>query len=137
VSDQMALPGLENPQSPETKFGYYGAGATELETRAAIGEIEAELGPLTGSKRMTKQLAISLAQSVDKGNSKGRAVANEASQLFFMIQQLAPVAPEETDQGDLSPQTKALLDAFSSGPQLQPRPEGLSGPGPTPLRNAA
>ena len=35
-------------------------------------------------------LAIALALSIDKGNAKGLAVANEAGQLFEMMLHLAP-----------------------------------------------
>lgn len=118
------LPGLEDPGQNHPTYGGYGQGPTESETRQAIAEIEAEI-PTTGVRRTLKQLAISLAISIDKGNNKGRAVANEAAQLFAMMQQLAPaVDPDETDPDDLSPETRRLLDALSAPAQLDAAPEG-------------
>lgn len=120
----IALPGLELDGETAPNAGSYGQGDTERETRAAIAEIEQD-APLTGMKRTVKQLAISLAKSIDRGNSKGRAVANEAAQLFAMIQQLEPVDPAAAapDDSKLSPETKRLLDAFAAPAQLDAAPE--------------
>lgn len=119
------LPGLEIDGQTDPTTGGYGQGATEAETRAAIQEIEQET-PLRGSLRTVKQLAISLAISIDRGNSKGRAVANEAAQLFAMMQQLSPPDAEATafDDSKLTPETRRLLDAFSAPAQLDAAPEG-------------
>lgn len=123
MTDENALPGLEmNPKSPKSS-GFYGAGPTEEETREAIAEIEAH-GALTGAKRTVRQLAISLAKSIDMGNTKGRAIANEATQLFFMMQQLEPPEEAGADDSKFSPETRKLLDAFASGPQLDAAPTG-------------
>lgn len=114
-----ALPGMEIPGENAPIRGGFGQGPTEVETRAAIAEIEEET-PLTGAKRTIKQLAISLAISIDKGNLKGRAVANEAGQLFEMIQHLAP--PEAADAGPsaLTDETQRLLAAYESPAQPHP-----------------
>jgi hypothetical protein len=121
-----ALDGLDIPGENRSIFGGFGQGPTETETRAAIAEIEAEAGTLTGAKRTIKQLAISLAISIDKGNTKGRAVANEAGQLFEMMQHLAPAADPDgaADDSHLTPETKRLLDALAAPAQLDAAPEG-------------
>lgn len=123
------LPGMENDQNPAQNGPIYGQGVTERETRVAIAEIETDQ-PLTGFKRTVKQLAISLAASIDKGNTKGRAVANEAAQLFAMMRELAPVETTDVaDDSNLTLETKRLLDAFAAPAQHVPAPvrdaEGL------------
>lgn len=120
---ELALDGLEIPGGSAAGFGGFGAGPTESETRAAIAELE-ELGPITGAKRTVKQLCISLAQSIDKGNAKGRAIANEAAQLFTMMQQLAPPETAETNTSDLSPELRKLFDVFAAPAHLDAAPEG-------------
>lgn len=116
----VTLPGLEiEPDSPGSA-PTYGQGPTEREIRASIAEIE-QHAPMTGVKRTVKQLAISLAISIDRGNTKGRAVANESAQLFAMMQQLDPV--DETavaDDAHLTPETRRLLDALAAPAQLDP-----------------
>lgn len=117
------LQGLELPGETPESGGRYGEGDTERETRAALAEIEEDT-PLTGVKRTAKTLALSLARSIDAGNAKGRAVANEAAQLFAMMQQLAP-AEDPADAGDdshLTPETRRLLDAFAAPAQLDAAP---------------
>lgn len=126
MTDTIALPGLDIPGQNPVIRGGFGQGPTESETRAAIEEIEADAGELRGAKRTIKQLAISLAISVDKGNTKGRAVAQEAGQLFEMMRHLAP--PEDPagpgDESNLTPETKRLLDALAAPAQLDAAPEG-------------
>jgi hypothetical protein len=124
MSEETALPGLEKSPGNSVIHGMFGAGPTESETRAAIAEIEDEFGPITGAKRTVKQIAVSLAQSIDKGNNKGRAIANEASQLFLMMQQLAPPEVDAPDDSALSPELKRLLDVFAAPAQLDAAPEG-------------
>jgi len=111
---EIALPGMEIPGESERFSGGFGQGPTERETRAAIAEIE-QLTELTGAKRTIKQLAVSLAISIDKGNLKGRAVANEAGQLFEMIQHLAPpVADDDGAASNLTIETKNLMETYAA-----------------------
>jgi hypothetical protein len=123
MTAQPALHGLENTPENQAQFGGYGQGPTETETRKAIAEIE-QRRQLVGGMRTLKQLAISLAISIDKGNNKGRAIANEAAQLFEMMQQLDPADADETTPDQYPPELKALLDAFESAPRLDPAPQG-------------
>ncbi|MGK3947423.1 hypothetical protein [Microbacterium sp. K2] len=103
----------------------YGQGATESETRAAIAEISAE-NPLSGIRRTLSQAAIALAISIDRGNNKGRSVANDVQQLVAIMMQLAPAAAadETVDDGKLTPEMRRLLDAFEAPAQFDAAPEG-------------
>ena len=130
MSDTDTLFGMGN--SPETPgfTGNYGQGPTELETRAAITEIEVAAA-LTGARRTIKQLCIALAMSIDKGNNKGRAIANEAAQLFAMMTQLDPTEADAGTTGSLSPETERLFSGFARGPVLEIDPALAD----TPARN--
>jgi hypothetical protein len=123
MTDEMTLPGLENPAESSMIVGYFGQGPTEVATREAIAEIEEEV-ELTGAKRAIKQLCFSLAASVDKGNLKGRAVANEAAQLFAMMQQLSPPDADTATDLNMTPDLKRLFDVFAAPAQLDAAPEG-------------
>jgi hypothetical protein len=116
MSDETTLPGFDEPPQSGGNHPLFGEGATEMETRLAIAEIEASK-PITGSRRTVKQLCLSLAKSIDRGNTKGRAIANEAAQLFAMMQVLEPAEEAAGDVSDLSPETQALFDLFSTRPQ--------------------
>ncbi|WP_104136588.1 hypothetical protein [Cryobacterium sp. Y62] len=107
--------------------GNYGQGPTELETRAAIAEIEVA-AQLTGARRTIKQLCIALAVSIDKGNTKGRAIANEAGQLFAMMNQLDPSETDAGGLGTLTPETERLFNGFARGPILESEPADADAP---------
>jgi hypothetical protein len=119
------LPGLEiEGQNAPNRPGF-GQGATESETRAAIDEISVEI-PLAGIRRTLAQSAIALAISIDRGNNKGRSVANDVQQLVAIMMQLAPVeaAADTHDDSALSPDTRRLLDAFAAPARTDDAPEG-------------
>lgn len=118
------LPGLEIDAQNGPNPGGFGQGATEVETRAAIIEISAEI-PMTGIRRTLSQAAISLAISIDRGNNKGRSVAHDVAQLVAIMQQLAPVDNDgPVDDAHLTPETRRLLDALAAPAQLDDPAEG-------------
>ncbi|MEX0158213.1 MULTISPECIES: hypothetical protein [unclassified Microbacterium] len=121
----MTLPGFDNETQNGPNLGGYGQGATESEIRQAIGEIEADI-PMTGIRRILKASAIALAISIDAGNRKGRAVANENRELVAVMQQLSPATDDAgpTDDSHLTPETRRLLDALAAPAQLDAAPEG-------------
>jgi len=122
MTDESPLFTLDIPANSPGIAGIYGQGATETETRAAITEIEST-GVLTGARRTIKQLCIALAVSIDKGNVKGRAIANEAGQLFAMMSQLDPTEAAATGSSSLTPETERLFNGFARGPVLEHDPE--------------
>ena len=77
---QIALPGLEIDPGNGPILGNFGQGAMEIAIREAIAEIEADT-PLIGVQRARKQQAISLAISIDRGNTKGRSIASDSERL--------------------------------------------------------
>lgn len=91
----------------------------EMVTRAALEEIKAKT-PLTGKRRAQEQIAMALARNIDRGNAKGRAIANEAMQLQAVLDALAPDEAKHDD--DLPDELKDLLNAFASGPRISPPP---------------
>lgn len=123
MSDPNALPGLEETPANTAILARFGEGPTETETRLAIEEIEEE-NPARGARRTVKQLCLSLAKSIDRGNAKGRAIANEAAQLFAMMQQLSPPEAAGTvDASALSPELQRLFDALAAPAQLDTPPQ--------------
>lgn len=119
------LPGLETGGQLGQSQGGYGQGSTEIETRQAIAEIEEE-SETTGLRRILKASAIALAVSIDAGNRKGRAVANENRELVAVMQQLAPATPTTgpADDSHLTPETRQLLEALAAPAQLDEAPAG-------------
>ena len=119
------LSGLEIDGQNDPNPGGFGQGATESETRAAIREISVE-NPLSGIRRTLAQSAIALAISIDRGNNKGRSVANDVQQLVAIMMQLAPAETDDgpVDDSHLTPETRRLLDALAAPAQLDAAPEG-------------
>lgn len=97
------------------KAGGYGQGALEKSVRESIDAIKAGIG-IKPAKMFLAQTAIELARSIDKGNMKGRAVANESAALLQTMEILDPPA-EDAGAGDLPPALKEFMDAFSSKPR--------------------
>ncbi|MHA7293689.1 hypothetical protein [Arthrobacter sp. HLT1-21] len=63
------------------------------------------------------QTALELAQSIAKGNMKGRAVAQESAQLVATLEILDP--PDTgPDAGDIPADLREFLDAFESRPAI-------------------
>ena len=110
----LELPGFE----PTT--ARYDADETEKAVVEAINAIEAER-PITRSQIALKSLCIALARNIDRGNAKGRAIANEASTLSATLQ-LLEGEDLALDTDNLPPDAKALLDALGTRPAA-PRPD--------------
>lgn len=129
---QIALPGLEIDPGNGPIHGNYGQGAMETAIREAIAEIEADV-PLTGVQRARKQQAISLAISIDRGNTKGRSIASDSERLDAVLSLLAPPVADDgpADDSHLTPETRRLLDALAAPAQLVPATE-RDGEGPPP-----
>lgn len=87
----------------------YGVSLEELAVRELIDEIR-EKGEMTRAKQVLCVTALALAQNIARGNTKGRAVANEAAQLAAIVEQLTEEAT--ADEGDLPPELRELLEAF-------------------------
>ncbi|MGO2659594.1 hypothetical protein [Mycetocola reblochoni] len=65
----------------------YGEGPLETSVRAEIEAANAA-EPFDSARKMTSQICLALAQNIDAGNRKGRAIANEATQLALLLDQL-------------------------------------------------
>lgn len=120
----LTLPGLEFAPESDPIRGNFGQGSQERAIRAAIAEIDEEF-PLTGLRRARAESAISIAINIDKGNAKGRAIANEIAALDSIMEKLYPVAEDgPADDSHLTPETRRLLDALAASAQLDAAPEG-------------
>lgn len=109
-TDDAAPALFDAPETPR-----FGQGALEISVRASIEDIKATIG-IKPAKMFLAQTAIELARSIDKGNMKGRAVANESAALLQTMEILDPPA-DATDPGALPPALKEFMDAFSSKPR--------------------
>ena len=105
-----AAPALFDPP----KAGLYGQGALEKSVRESIDAIKAGVG-IKPAKLFLAQTAIELARSIDKGNMKGRAVANESAALLATMELLDPPT-EATDPDALPEDLKEFMNAFSASP---------------------
>jgi hypothetical protein len=92
----------------------YGQGELEKAVRESIDAIKAGIG-IKPAKLFLAQTAIELARSIDKGNAKGRAVANESAALLQTMEILDPPS-EATDPDALPEDLKEFMNAFSASP---------------------
>jgi hypothetical protein len=130
-----AAPALfEAPRLPT-----YGQGPLERSVTASIDAIRASIG-IKPAKEFLAQTAIELARNIDKGNIKGRAVANESATLLQTMEILDP--PTDAADPDALPEDlKEFLNAFSAKPIKPelPSPDGgaLPRPSAAPASDAA
>lgn len=66
----------------------YGAGPLEARTTSEIEAMNA-VDPFDSARRMKAQICLSLAQNIDAGNRKGRAIAAESERLVLLLDQLS------------------------------------------------
>jgi len=92
----------------------YGQGELEKSVRESIAAIRTGIG-IKPAKEFLAQTAIELARSIDKGNVKGRAVANESAALLQTMEILDPPT-EATDPDALPDDLKEFMNAFSASP---------------------
>lgn len=92
----------------------------EQVTRVALAEIAAG-SPLKGKRAAQAQIAMALARNIDRGNSKGRAIANEAMQLQAVLDALSPDG-DEADTDNLPQELRELIAVFGSAPRISPAP---------------
>lgn len=95
----------------------YRPNPTETAVINAIRELDAKK-PLEGMQKAIAQVCRSLARNIDGGNLKGRAVANEATQLANLLTQLAGVEAESVDESSVPEMTRRLMDALATPPRL-------------------
>lgn len=65
----------------------FGAGPLEARTTSEIEAMNA-VDPFDSARRMKAQICLSLAQNIDAGNRKGRAIAAETERLVLFLDQL-------------------------------------------------
>ncbi len=111
----------------------------------AIGEMEREAREqlnamhdsraFTAHQQVIAKVAISLARNIDRGNLKGRAIGNEATQLVASMQLLAGEEIDPNAEGTLGipAETERFLHALTQPPRVDPAPGGAG----TPLRDSA
>lgn len=77
--------------------------------------------PFDAVAKAQATICRSLARNIDAGNSKGRAVANEANQLRLILLSLRPDS-EGSTVDDLPADARRLLDALGSAPRFDSAP---------------
>jgi hypothetical protein len=106
-------PGLWDEKDPKNLAG----NATEKAVREAIEALHAQT-PLTGMQQALAQVCVALGRNIDAGNLKGRAIANEATQLSALLDKLAGVELEDVDETAIPQATKDLINALAAPPRL-------------------
>src|SRR5690606_35210971 len=115
TAGQLPLWGDDDP----TRFA---PNPTETAVIAAINSMN-EQTPLDPVRTALAMVCRSLARNIDGGNVKGRAIANEATQLAALLKQLAGIEegtdPTNPDGGGLIPQqTQDFINALATPPRL-------------------
>lgn len=90
----------------------FGAGPLEAMTTSEIEAMNA-VEPFDSARRMTAQICLSLAQNIDAGNRKGRAIANEANQLALLLDQLRGDTTDTDLDESIPADVRALFDLGS------------------------
>lgn len=93
----------------QAKQEKYGDSLQTIAVRELIADLDTN-GEMTPAKRVLAATALSLAENIERGNSKGRAIANEAAQLAALVEQLTA---ERGTTDDMTPETKALINALT------------------------
>lgn len=62
------------------------------------------------------QLALDLARNIERGNMKGRAIANEAAQLSAVLDQLKGDGPDESEGLNLPKEVNEFVTALRQPP---------------------
>lgn len=106
----------------------------ETETREQLTAMHEE-HPFTASQRVIAKVAIALAQNIDRGNFKGRAIGNEATQLVASMQLLAGDEVDPTAEGALG--APAVVLEFMHALAQPPRVDTPSGDAGTEVRDSA
>ena len=99
-------PGLWTPEPAG-----YGTSPTEKTVLSTIQELQ-ELKPFDAVQKSLAQAAVALAVNIDKGNTKGRAIANEVMQLSALLTQLQGL-DAGPDESPLPPELRSLLDVLA------------------------
>lgn len=97
----------------------FAANPTEQAVIAAINELAAA-SELTKVQQALATVCRSLGRNIDAGNIKGRAIANEATQLAALLSKLAGIDEADPTAGPITvpQQTKELIDALATPPRL-------------------
>jgi len=90
----------------------FGAGALEAMTQVELEALDAA-DPFDGPRRITSQICLALAQNIDAGNRKGRAIANEANQLALLLEQLRGDTTDTDLNESIPADVRALFDLGS------------------------
>lgn len=111
------LPSLFDLESSQ-----YGESVEEKAVKESIRAIN-EKKPIDASQTAIVQTCLSLAKSMSLGNAKGRAIANEATQLVTMLRLLAG-EEETTAQSDLPHELQEIVRALATPPRPGIAPAG-------------
>lgn len=95
----------------------HGLSAIEKSVKSSLDAIAAGPG-IPPSKMFLAQTAMELARSIDKGNGKGRAVANESAQLVATLEILDPPQIETASKDSWPAGLRKFMEAFGTNPAL-------------------
>lgn len=93
-------------------------GRAEARAVAVLEALHAQHA-LSPAQQLLAETARSLAQNMDAGNRKGRAIGNEAMQLAAVLAQLTG-EETATPDGDVPVEVQELFNALASPPVMSP-----------------
>lgn len=95
---------------------YAPIGRAEARAVATLEALHRER-PLTPAQQLLAETARSLAQNMDAGNRKGRAIGNEAMQLAAVLAQLTGDDVADAAGGELPAELQVIVDALAAPPR--------------------
>jgi hypothetical protein len=91
-------------------------GRAEARAIATLEELHGRAA-FTPAQQLLAETARSLAQNIDAGNRKGRAIGNEAMQLAAIVEQLMGDGVDVEGEGELPDELAAIVAAMATPPR--------------------
>lgn len=101
----------------EDNLGGFAPGATETRTIVQLEAMNAAK-PFDAPQQLLAEAARALAQNIDAGNRKGRAIGNEVAQLLAVIATLTQGEEDAPTESDIPDETREFIHALAAVPRI-------------------